>query len=302
MRTSTNFVSDLKNTFYSGGMTVKLIFINVLVFIVIGVLEVLARIIGGNVGNGITELTISIFTLSASFKAFIFKPWGLFTSIFTHFGLMHLLFNMLFLYSVGRMFEQFFSAKRLLYTYILGGLAGGIFELVSHLILPGVEGGLVVGASGAVMAILVATAFYQPQLTVSIWGLFNMRLIYLALIFILINLYSAGMGIEDGTAYFAHLGGALLGYFSVKNPFSSNNIINRGIRMGDKLMQFFKQKPKSSFNKSTSNARFKTDEDYNFEAKQRQEKIDKILDKISKSGYESLTKEEKDFLFRQSNK
>ncbi|HNR86509.1 MAG TPA: rhomboid family intramembrane serine protease, partial [Taishania sp.] len=176
MRTSTNFVSDLKSTFYSGGMTVKLIFINVLVFIVIGVLEVLARIIGGNVGNGITELTISIFTLSASFKAFIFKPWGLFTSIFTHFGLMHLLFNMLFLYSVGRMFEQFFSAKRLLYTYILGGLAGGIFELVSHLILPGVEGGLVVGASGAVMAILVATAFYQPQLTVSIWGLFNMRL------------------------------------------------------------------------------------------------------------------------------
>ncbi|HNR86639.1 MAG TPA: rhomboid family intramembrane serine protease, partial [Taishania sp.] len=127
-------------------------------------------------------------------------------------------------------------------------------------------------------------------------------LIYLALIFILINLYSAGMGIEDGTAYFAHLGGALLGYFSVKNPFSSNNIINRGIRMGDQLMQIFKKKPKSSFNKSTSNARFKTDEDYNFEAKQRQEKIDKILDKISKSGYESLTKEEKDFLFRQSNK
>jgi membrane associated rhomboid family serine protease len=302
MRTSTNFVSDLKNTFYSGGMTVKLIFINVLVFIAIGILEVLARIIGGNVGNGMSELTISIFTLSASLKAFIFKPWGLFTSIFTHFGLIHLLFNMLFLYSVGRMFEQFFSAKRLLYTYILGGLAGGIFELISHLILPGVEGGLVVGASGAVMAILVATAFYQPQLTVSVWGLFNMRLIYLALIFILINLYSAGMGVEDGTAYFAHLGGALLGFFSVKNPFSSNNIINRGIRMGDKLMQLFKKKPKSSFNKSTSNARFKTDDDYNFESKQRQEKIDKILDKISKSGYESLTKEEKDFLFRQSNK
>ncbi|MEZ4890363.1 MAG: rhomboid family intramembrane serine protease [Crocinitomicaceae bacterium] len=85
--------------------------------------------IGGNVGNGIANLTISIF-YRLPFKAFIFKAPGLFTSIFTHFtGLMHLLFNMLFLYSVGRMFEQFFSAKRfILYTYILGGLAGGILN------------------------------------------------------------------------------------------------------------------------------------------------------------------------------
>ncbi|MCO5258829.1 MAG: rhomboid family intramembrane serine protease [Crocinitomicaceae bacterium] len=301
MRTENNILNDLKNTFRTGGMTIKLIFINVMVFILIGVIEVLAKIIGGTAGSFLMDAVLAIFSLSTSFKAFIFKPWGLFTSIFTHFGIIHLLFNMVFLYSVGRIFEQYFSAKRLLYTYLLGGLAGGLLEVVSHLFLPGFDGGIVIGASGAVMAVLVATAFYQPQLTVSVWGLFNMRLIFLALIFILFNLYSAGMGVQDGTAYFAHLGGALLGYISVKNPFSANNIINRGIRVGDNIALFFKQKTKKTKQQQYTNARFKTDEEYNKEAKQRQEKIDKILDKISKSGYESLTKEEKEFLFRQSN-
>lgn len=308
MQTENGFIADLKNTYRTGGMTVKLIFVNVLVFIVIGIIEVISRIIGGTLGGTLMNVTDSIFALFTSFKQFLFRPWGLFTSIFTHYGFVHLLFNMIFLYSVGRIFEQFFSAKRLLYTYILGGIGGGLLELIAHLILPGISGGMVIGASGAVMAVLVATAFYQPQLTVSVWGLFNMRLIYLALIFILINLYNAGIGTRDGTAYFAHLGGALLGYLSVQNPFSMSNIVNRGIRVGDKLVALFKgDKTKNgnfrySKEKAAGSGRFKSDEEYNMEAKRRQERIDAILDKISKSGYESLTKEEKDLLFRQSNK
>lgn len=304
MQTKNNFIHDLKNTYRTGGMTIKLIFINVLVFLFIGIAEMLSRMIGGSVGEGIYTTINFIFTLSTSFWDFIIKPWGLITSIFTHFGFIHLLFNMVFLFSIGRIFEQFFSAKRLLYTYILGGVFGGLLELIAHLLFPTVSGSLVIGASGAIMAILVATAFYKPQLTISIWGLFNMRLIFLALIFILFNVYNAGMGINDGTAYFAHIGGAFLGYISVRNPYSSNNIINRGIRLGDWLTQLFsgrliaKNKHKEKY---TKNSRFKTDEEYNLEAKKRQEKINIILDKISKSGYESLTKEEKAFLFKQSN-
>lgn len=307
MQTENSFIADLKNTYRTGGMTIKLIFINVLVFIVIGIIEVVSRMIGGSLGVTLMYVTDSVFALFTSIKQFIFRPWGLFTSIFTHYGFIHLLFNMIFLYSVGRIFEQFFSAKRLLYTYILGGVFGGLLELITHLIFPGFSGGMVIGASGAVMAILVATAFYQPQLTVSVWGLFNMRLIYLALIFILVNLYNAGMGTKDGTAYFAHLGGALLGYLSVQNPFSSTNIVNRGIRIGDKIVSLFsRDKTKSgnfrySKSKAAESRRFKSDEEYNMEAKKRQERIDAILEKISKSGYESLTKEEKDLLFRQSN-
>jgi membrane associated rhomboid family serine protease len=306
MQTENSIIADLKNTYRTGGMTIKLIFVNVLVFIIISILEVIARILGGNAGSLIFSGIDSIFSLSKSIGSFIIKPWGLFTSIFTHYTFFHLFFNMIFLFGVGRIFEQFFSSKRLLYTYILGGIFGGLLEIITQLLLPGFSGNIVIGASGAVMAILVATAFYQPQLTISVWGLFNMRLIYLALIFILVNLYNVGMGTKDGTAYFAHLGGALLGYLSVQNPFSTTNIINRGIRAGDWIVSLFKPKTKTgnfrySKSKASESGHYKTDAEYNMEAKQRQEKIDVILDKISKSGYESLTKDEKEFLFKQSN-
>lgn len=307
MQTEKSFITDLKNTYRTGGMTIKLIFINVLVFIIVGIIEVVARIIGGSVGSTLLNVMDSVFGLFISFKQFIVRPWGVFTSIFTHYTFLHLFLNMLILFGVGRIFEQFFSAKRLLYTYILGGIFGGILELLAYLVLPGLSGSMVIGASGSVLAILVATAFYQPQLTVSVFGLFNMRLIFLALILVLANLYNAGMGTRDGTAYFAHLGGVLLGYLSVQNPFSANNIINRGMRIGDKLVTLLKGgKTKNgnfrySKSKAAESRRFKSDEEYNMEAKKRQERIDAILDKISKSGYESLTKEEKDLLFRQSN-
>jgi membrane associated rhomboid family serine protease len=308
MQTENSFIADLKNTYRTGGMTVKLIFINVMVFIVIGVLEVISKNLAGSVGQMVKIVTNSIFGLYTDVGEFIYRPWGLFTNIFAHYGFMHLFVNMFFLYVVGRIFEQFFSGKRLLYTYILGGVFGGLLEIIANLILPGFSGGIVIGASGSVMAILVATAFYQPQLTISVFGLFKMRLIYLALIFILTNLYNVGMGTEDGTAYFAHLGGALLGYLSVQNPFSSTNIINRGIALGDGLTGLFRRKQKKngtfrySKEKAANTRTYKSDEEYNMDAKRRQERIDAILDKISKSGYESLTKEEKDLLFSQSNK
>lgn len=306
MQTENSIIADLKNTYRNGGMTIKLIFINVLVFIFIGIIEVLSKIIGGGFEIKLLSIIHSTFSMQTSFKEFIIKPWGLFTNFFAHYKFFHLLMNMLVLYGAGRIFEQFFSANRLLYTYILGGIFGALLELTIHSILPGFSGIPVVGASGAVIAIVVAISFYQPRLTVSVFGLFNMRLIFLALILILSNLYNAGMGTEDGTAYFAHLGGALLGYISVQNPFSTTNIINRGIRAGNWIVSLFKPKTKNgNFRYSKSKAseanRFKTDAEYNMEAKQRQEKIDVILDKISKSGYESLTKGEKEFLFKQSN-
>lgn len=304
MQTENSIISDLKNTFKTGGMTVKLIFINVLVFVFIALTEVIVRLLGGNIGVTINWVVESIFSLSTPIKDFIVKPWGLFTYSFTHYGFMHLFFNMLFLFGIGRIFEQFFSAKRLLFTYILGGVFGGLLEVLAHLILPEYGAAQVVGASGSVLGILVATAFYQPQLSISIFGLFNMRLIFIALIFILTNLYNFAMGTEDSIAYLAHLGGALLGYISVQNAFAHNNIINRAIRLVDKITGLFKSnKTKNGnfrYSKSETGRHFKSDEEYNMDAKRRQQKIDAILDKISRSGYESLTKEEKELLFKQS--
>jgi hypothetical protein len=174
--------------------------------------------------------------------------------------------------------------------------------LLAHVIFPIFQAGQtsVVGASGAVMAIFTALAFYRPNLNVLLFGLLPVRIIILALIFILIDFIS--LGNNDGTAHFAHLGGVLTGILSIQRIHSSGNIINQTQMFWDKLLKLFSREKRLKVKKGGRTAQFKTDEEYNLSAKQRQEKIDLILDKISKSGYESLTKQEKDFLFQQSKK
>jgi len=199
------------------------------------------------------------------------------------------------------MFEQLFDAKRLWYTYLFGGIAGGMLEIIAHAIFPALQNSqiVIVGASGSIMAIFMALAFYRPNLNVMLFGLFPVRLIFLALFFLLSDLISLGM--NDGVAHFAHLGGAIFGAISIRNLSSRSNMMNKIQRWGDSLISSIKAifKPSSKQTKR-SNTRMKTDEEYNMEKKSKQEKIDQILDKISKSGYESLTRQEKDFLFNQS--
>lgn len=308
MQTENNFFDELKHQYKFGGMTIRLIFINLIVFLVIGITEVLARLLGGTAGVYISYYTSQTFTLQTDAWGFITHPWGLFTSIFAHYSFMHLLWNMIFLYFSGKMFEQVFDQKRMLYTYILGGLFGGVFEVLAHLIFPGITSntGGVIGASGSVMAILIALAFHKPKMEVSLFGLFKLRLIFLALFFLIRDLLS--LGADDGVAHFAHFGGAILGILSIQHLYSSSNIVNVAHRIGDKIGHFFKvilnptKTPKMKVSKGSARTQqFKSDEQFNVEKKERQRKTDIILDKISKSGYESLTKEEKDFLFKQSN-
>lgn len=289
MQNNNTFMDDLRLRYRTGGMHIKLIFINAAVFITLGIATVIARLSGFDI-----SFLHDIFALEANFHGLLTKPWGLFTSIFSHFNFFHFLFNMLFLYFAGRMLEQFFGGKRLLLIYIFGGLAGGLFEVLAHEIFPGLihQQSVVVGASGSIMAIFIALAFYRPNLQVMLIA-FPIKIIYLAGIYILIDFLS--LGTNDGTAHFAHLGGALFGILSVKNPHSSRNILARMERFFDRL--FTKKKPKMTV--LGGNPR-KTDYEYNADKKSRQERTDAILDKISRSGYESLTKAEKDFLFNQS--
>lgn len=304
MQTQNSFFDELKQQYKHGGMTIRLLFINIAVFLIIGLFEVLNRILFANSGF-VFDLIGDIFFLHTQWLDFLTHPWGLITSIFAHQNFMHFLWNMLFLYMVGRIFAQFFDEKRLLYTYLVGGMVGGLFEVLIQLIILGMDGSLVIGASGAIMAVLVAAAFHNHRYEILLFGVIRVRLIYIAIAFILMDLYRMGTG--DGTAHFAHLGGAAVGMLSVQKPYSSSNIILRAERIGDRIQHFFKvlfnptRTPKIKKSKTQSRTQqFKSDEDYNIEAKERQKKIDKILDKISKSGYESLTKEEKAFLFQQS--
>jgi membrane associated rhomboid family serine protease len=252
------------------------------------------------------QILSAIFSLQTDTSQLITHPWGVFTSIFAHFSFWHLVLNMLFLYFSGKMFESIFDAQRMWGTYILGGLTGSLFEVIAHYIFPVLQGksSVIVGASGSIMAIFAAMAFHRPRLQVQLFGIFPVPLIALAGFFILTDFFSLGK--NDGTAHFAHLGGAVIGMISVQNLYSKKNIISIFSslikRSNDLLKNLFSTNSKMKIKKggATRGPEFKTDEEYNVDKKKRQEIIDLILDKISKSGYDSLTKAEKEFLFDQS--
>ena len=299
MQTQRTFIDDLKHQFKHGGGTMRLLFVNIGLFILINIVNVFGRLLGDESAS--QSLVSNVFSLHTDLGDFIRHPWGLFTSIFAHYSIFHLLFNMIFLYFSGRVFEQMFNAKRLFYTYLLGGIVGGIFEIIAHLLFPVFQNSneVVIGASGSIMAIFFAIAFYQPQMKVQLFGIFPVRIILVAGAFLLLDFVS--LGTIDGTAHFAHIGGAMIGMVSVQNIFSSSNLITRTEKLGDTIIGVFKSNRKAKMKVyKNPDVRREKDEDYNERKKMSQEEIDRILDKISKSGYESLTKKEKDFLFNQS--
>lgn len=290
-----NFIEEIKFQLRSGTMTNRLIIVNVCVFLLILLLKKIFILFNLNAFFA-EDIIHRVFELNSSLASFIQAPWGLFTSIFTHEQFGHLLFNMLFLYFSGSFFEKFFSRKKLILTYIFGGIAGGLLELIANNLFPALEGVNVVilGASGSIMAIFTALAFHQPHLQVQLLGIFPIRIYFLALFFLFKDLIN--IGTDDQIAHFAHLGGAIFGLLSVRNLYSSRNILTRIEGFFSKFPSFLKAKNKVK----RQNTRFKTDEEFNSEKHQKQVKMDQILDKISKSGYDSLTKAEKDFLFNQS--
>ena len=286
MESNRNFLSELKHELLKGKMTHRLIIINVAVFILIQVWLAIGRL-----GGASDDIIYHIFTLDPNFTRLLYHPWGILTSIFSHFDFIHLLFNMVFLYFAGKIYEDIFHSKQLLITYIIGGIFGGIAEIIiQSLFFPLKESALIVGASGSIMDIFVAVAFHSPNMKVQLFGRFSIRLYFVALFFLIQDII--GIGKNDGVAHFAHLGGAIFGVLSVQN----STLLNR-IETG--FTSLFKGKFGTS-KKQQPKSRFKSNEDYNQERREQQIQTDKILDKISKGGYESLTKQEKDFLFKQS--
>ena len=286
MENNRNFLSELKHELLKGKMNHRLLIINVAIFIFIQVWLAIGRL-----GGVPDDIIYHIFTLDPNFTRLLYHPWGILTSIFSHFDFIHLLFNMVFLYFAGKIYEDIFDSKRLLITYIIGGIFGGLAEIIiQSLFFPLKESALVVGASGSIMAIFVAVAFHSPNMKVQLFGRFSIRLYFVALFFLIQDII--GIGKNDGIAHFAHLGGAIFGVLSVQN----STLLNR-IETG--FTSLFKGKFGTS-KKQQPKSRFKSNEDYNQERREQQIQTDKILDKISKGGYESLTKQEKDFLFKQS--
>mgnify|MGYP006282767553 CR=1 FL=1 len=291
-----SIVQEIKNTFERGSALIKLIYINLAVFLVVGVIKVLAFLFGF---GGITALFIKFLAVPADLGALITRPWTLFTYMFLHEGFLHILFNLLWLYVFGRIFLMYMNEKRLLSVYLVGGLAGAALYILAFNVFPAFEQDLpkaiALGASASVMAIVIAVSVYAPNNAINFFFIGPIRLKYIALFVIVLDVLSIAGSNAGG--HIAHLGGAIFGYFYIVQFRKGKNLTHGFDRFMDSIFSLFKPKPKFK----VTHKRPANDIEYNRQKAEKQEKIDKILEKISKRGYDSLTKEEKEILFRSGN-
>ena len=295
-------ITDLKETFRRGNIYIQLIYINVAVFILTTLTEVMFQLFNRSIAGVFEWLE-----LPASVLRFILQPWSLLTYMFMHAGFMHILFNMLWLYWFGALFLSFFSAKHLRGVYILGGICGGLLYMAAYNIFPYFRPmtaySTMVGASASVLAIVVATAYREPNYPVRLLFFGNVRLKYLALIVVLTDLLFITSSNAGG--HIAHLGGALAGLWFAASLNKGKDITSWVNKALDAIAALFsaktwKRKPKMKVHYG-NNAR-QNDYDYNARKKAQSDEIDRILDKLKKSGYESLTTEEKKSLFDASKR
>ncbi len=282
---------NLKYQFARLSIAEKLIVVNVAVYILNALIVFLIDLP--------TYAIVRWFELPKDFFNFIQQPWSLVTYSFFHGSIWHLFWNMVLLYFSGRIFLNLFGPRKFINVYFLGVMVGGLTFLLSYNIFPALMGiqTALIGASAGVTAVLIFICAYIPNQEVRL-VFFNIKLWYLGAFFVLLDLVQIPISGNAG-GHLAHLGGALLGYVYARQLVKGTDIGEGFSKFLDGLRNMFKKREKKApmrtvYRKSANTQKSKTD--YDKEAKQR--KIDGILDKISKSGYESLSKAEKDFLFK----
>jgi len=287
-------IEDIKITFKDGNMLTKLIYVNLGVFLLIKIVTIV--IVLFNIGSA------SIFTEWLSVPAdvikLLYKPWTLITYMFLHEEFLHILFNLLWLFWFGKIFLEYFTDKQLLNIYLLGGLSGAFLYIISYNLLPIFSNVLpfssALGASAAVMAIVISTAVYVPNYTVYLMFFGPVKLKYIALVSVLLDVVLLLDGNSGG--HIAHIGGAIFGYYYTIQFKKGREIFSGFSNIVDNTLNLFKYKN----NLKVTYKRSESDINYKKRKNTEQKDIDKILEKISKSGYNSLSKEEKEILFRQS--
>lgn len=298
---------DLKRTFRQGNIVVRLIFINVAVFVLGLLLSVVLGLFNIDVGYLLRDLY-----LPADLLQLLRRPWTLITYMFMHAGVWHLLGNMLWLYWFGQLFLYFFSSKHLRGLYVVGGLMGGLLYIVAYNLFPVFSGQLysatLVGASASVLGIAIAAAVREPDYRINLMLIGPVKLKYFALFIVLFDILYVGSNNAGG--HLAHLGGALAGWWFVKG-------LNRGYDIThwvnvciDAIQRLFskrgrrprKPKMKVHVNKNAAGDNRKADYDYNAHKRAQSDEVDRILEKLKKSGYGSLSDEEKRKLFEASKR
>ena len=289
---------DIKQTFKQGSIITRLIYINIAVFLMVRIIMVIFSLFK------VDLQLLQWLALPSDIATLASRPWTLITYMFLHYDFIHILFNLLWLYWFGKIFLMYFDEKKLLGTYFMGGLCGGILYIAAYNIFPAFESiaqsGILLGASASIIAIVIASAVYAPNYSVHLFpisALFGpVKIIWIAAISVLI--YFIGITGTNGGGNIAHLGGAFWGFLYMSQLKKGNDFMGQFNNWLFNIEKLFKKRGKMRVTYRRNTTPKMSDWEYNKKKKAEKENINEILDKISKTGYDSLTKREKEILFK----
>lgn len=288
---------DITQTFKQGDALSRLILINIGVY----VFYLIVRILSLLTETGLSQWFTAFTALPSDLLTLATRPWTMVTYMFLHQSFLHIFFNMLWLYFAGRLFMEYFGGKRLISVFLIGGLIGGLLYVLFYNVFPAFSEAVAIsnnrGASAGVMAIVVAIATYNPRFPVRLFFVVTVPLWGIAVGFLLLDLIGLGDG-ENAGGRIAHLGGAAFGYFMARAYRDGRDITEGFSQLLDRLSKWFKPQPKMTKVYSKKGPKRSSSAGRKGNPKQDQARMDEILDKISRSGYDSLSKEEKDHLFK----
>lgn len=291
-----DFLSTIKQSFKTGNAVIRLIFVNVAVFVLFYLVSLVFTLFNLTAFDFSTYLAVP-----SAIPALLAKPWTLISYMFFHQNFFHILFNMIALYWFGQLFLMYFNQKQLTALYFIGGIAGAIIYILSFNFFPyfilHYPNVLLLGASGSIMAIITAVAFHAPNMEMQMLFIGRIKLKWIAIIFILTSFF--GITSNNAGGELAHLGGALAGYLFVVSLRKGRDLTKGLNRIFDGITNLLKGRKLRVVKNRKEPKRKMNDAEYNMHKAKSMEEIDRILDKIKTSGYESLTAEEKRKLFEQ---
>lgn len=298
--------SDIVQEFKMGTNLTRIIYINIGVFISLFLLRLISWLTTGSPESIVYYFFIENIQTYLNPQALLSKPWTILTYMFTHEGFFHILMNMLMLYWMGRIFIDLLQGKRFVAIYLLGGISGALFALLAYAVLPAFQSIIssgnavpMIGASASVMAITAAIGTYVPHYEIYMLFFGKVKLKYIAIALVIIDLLMLPEGTNAG-GRFAHLGGALFGFLWARNIKQGTDISKWFMHFMDTCVTWFKPRKKMhvSYRNKTKTGSYVNYQDIKPEKPNySQKQIDAILDKIAKSGYESLSAKEKEILF-----
>jgi membrane associated rhomboid family serine protease len=284
-------VDEIKYSFRNGSYLTKLIYVNILIWIIVRLVFVGYKLSGAD-----GSVIVSWLALPASFQLLLTRPWTVFTYMFLHFEFLHILFNVLWLYWFGRIFLEYHNERKLLSLYLFGGFSGGLAYILSYNLIPvfgdSILTSQLLGASASVIAIVIAISVYVPNHVIHLVFLGPVKIVYIAVISVI--LYIIDLSGDNAGGNFAHLGGVVWGWFYMTQIMAGRDLtgwFDSGLKT---IISWFRPHRKLRIKYDSVNP----DHIYNRQKVSQQDEVNRILDKIGQSGYESLTFEERETLFK----